>query len=123
VALSLALILGDRRFGVGEAGKPPGLRLPHVVCQGSGFFLLGCGIGLGLLLGQLTRMHDDKAQDLLRDAPIAVFDLHLATHALAMPAPGRFMLGPPRFLYEQGQGGLLLPPGFECLTNGTGPWD
>src|SRR5262249_31701100 len=54
VALPLPLILGDRRFGIGEAGEPAGLPMPHVVGNGCRFFLLGSGIGLGLLLGQLT---------------------------------------------------------------------
>jgi len=57
----------------------------HVGGHGCGFLGLGNGIRLGLLLRQLTRMHDDKAQGFLRDAAIAVFDLHLAEHALAMP--------------------------------------
>jgi hypothetical protein len=123
VSLPLARILGDSRSGVGKADEPSRLHMPHVVCHGCGCFLLGRGLGLGVLLGQLTRMHDDKAQGLLGDAPIAVFNLHLAEHALAMPAPGRLILSPPRFLHQQGQSGLLPPPGFECLTDGTGPWD
>jgi hypothetical protein len=74
------------------------LHVLDVRCDGFGFLLLGGTIGLCLLLRQLTRMHDDKAQGLLGNAPIAVFDLHRAPHALAMPAPGRLVLGPPRLL-------------------------
>jgi hypothetical protein len=67
----------------------------------------------------LTRMHHHKAQLLLGDAPIAVFDLHLAAHTAAMPAPGRLVLRPPGFLPQQGQGGLRAPPGFEFLPDST----
>ena len=49
----------------------------------------------------------------------AVFDLHLAEHAVAMPAPGRFVFRPPGLLDEQGQRRLLLSPGFECRADGT----
>ena len=64
-------------------------------------------------------MHDEKAQCLLGAAPLAVFDLHLAAYALAMPASGRFSLGPPWFLHQQRQGALLLAPGFKVLPYGT----
>ena len=84
---------------------------------------MGSGIGLGLLLRQLARMHHDKAQRFLRDPSIAVLDLHLPEHALPMPAAGRFVLGPPRLLHQEGQGGLLLSPGFEFLADGTGARD
>jgi hypothetical protein len=103
----LARILGDSRFGIRQAGKPPGVPMPHVVCQGCGFFLLGSGIGLGLLLRQLTRMHHHKAQFLLGDAPIAVFDLHLSAHPLAMPAAWFFGLRPAGFLHQERLSGVL----------------
>jgi hypothetical protein len=74
VSRPLALIRSDSGFGIGDAGAPAGVHLPYVVGHGCGCFLLGSGIGLGLLLGQLTRMHDDKAQGLLSDVPIPVFD-------------------------------------------------
>jgi hypothetical protein len=95
------------------------LDLPHVGGHGLGFFLWRGGIALRLLLRQLTRMHHHKAQLLLGDAPIAVFDLHLAAHTVAMPAPGRLVLRPPGFLPQQGQGGLRAPPGFEFLPDST----
>ena len=94
--------------------------LPHVVCPGLGFLHWRRCRGLGLLLRQLTRMHHHEAQLLLCDAPIAVLDLHRSEHTVAMPAPGRLVLGPPGFLHHQGQGGVLASPGFECLTDGTG---
>ena len=68
-------------------------------------------------------MHDDKTQCLLGDAPITVFDLHLTEYALAMPAPGDLVAGPPGLLEQEGEGRLLLPPGFECLADGTGARD
>ena len=119
----LALILGDSRFGIGQAGEPPRLHLPHVVCHGLGFVHLCSGIALGLLLRQLTRMHYHEAQFLLGDAPIAIFDLHVPHDTLPVPAARRFRLRPSRFLHEQGQGGLLLSPGFEFLAHGTGARD
>src|SRR5215470_15391730 len=119
----LALILGASRFGIGQAGKPLGVHMPHVVCQGCGFFLLGSGIGLGLLLRQLTRMHHHKAQFLLCDAPIAVFDLHLSAYTVAMPAAWFFGLRPARFLHQERQDRLLLSPDFQVLPHGTGARD
>jgi hypothetical protein len=115
----LALIRGDSRFGIGPAGEPAGLYLPHVGGHRLGFFLLRGCIGLGVLLRQLTRMHHHKAPLLLRDAAIAVFDFHLAAHTAAMPAPGRLVLRPPGFLPQQGPGGLRAPPGFAFLPDST----
>ena len=123
VSRPLAFIRGDRCFGIRQAGEPSGLHMPCVVGHGCGFFHLRPGIALRLLLGQLTRMHHHEAQCLLGDAPIAVFDLHLSAHTLAMPAPWRLGLRPPGFLEQEGEGGLLPPPGFECRTDGTGARD
>ena len=123
VSLPLPLILGDRRFGIGEAGEPAGWPMPHVVGHGCRFLLLGRGLGLGLRLGPLTCMHDDKAPALLRDLPIPLCDLPLAAHAVAMPAPGRFVLRSPGLCDEPGQGGVLLAPGCEGLADGTGTRD
>jgi hypothetical protein len=50
-SLAPALLRSDRRFGIGQAGEPPGVHVPHVVGPGGGFLLWGRGIGLGLLLG------------------------------------------------------------------------
>lgn len=36
-----------------------------------------------------------------------------------MPAAGRFCLGPPRGLHQQGEGGLLLAPRLHCLARRT----
>lgn len=77
----------------------------------------------GRLLGQLTRMHDDKTQCLLCDAPITVFDLHLTEYTLAMPAPRDLVASPPGLLEQEWEGRLLLPPAFECLADGTGARD
>jgi hypothetical protein len=93
--------------------------MPYVVCHSLGFFPLRRCIGLSLLLRQLTRMHHHKAQLLLSDASIAIFDLYLAEHTLAMPAPGRLVLRPSGFLHQQGQGGLRAPPSFEVLPDST----
>ena len=64
-------------------------------------------------------MHDAKAQCLLGATPRAVFDLHLAAYALAVPASGRSSLGPPWLLQPQRQGALLLAPGCKVLPYGT----
>jgi hypothetical protein len=57
-SLPLALILGDSRFGIRQAGASPRWHLSYVVDHGCGFFPLRRCIGLRLLLGQLTRMSD-----------------------------------------------------------------
>jgi hypothetical protein len=56
------LILRDRRFGIRRTGKPAGLHALHVLCNSSSFLLFCGGIGLGLLLRQLARMHHNKAE-------------------------------------------------------------
>jgi hypothetical protein len=76
-----------------------------------------------LLLRQLTRMHHHKAECDGGDSRITLLHLHLPDDALPMPASGRFRLGPPRFLHQQRQGGLLLPPRFEVLAHSAGAWD
>ena len=119
-ARSPVLILRNRRRGIRLTGKPARLHLPHVGCHGLGFLGLRCCIGLCLLVRELTRMDHDKTQRLHAHPSIAVLDLDLPHDALPMPAAGRFSRRPPRFLYQEGQGGLLLPPGFECLTHGAG---
>ena len=75
-----------------------------------------------MLLRQLTRMDHEKAQGLLGDTPITVFNLHPSEHAVAMPAPGGLGLRPAGLLYQQEQGGLRAPPGFKCLPDRTGAW-
>src|SRR5262249_51496548 len=122
-ALPSALILGDGGLGIGPAGTPPGVPLSHVVGHGLRFLHWRPGRGLGVLLRQLTRMPHDKAHLFLPDPLITILHLSLPHDALPMPAAGRFRLGPPRFLDEQGQGELLLSPGCECLPYGTGARD
>ena len=113
----------DGGFGIGQAGKPPGMHMLHVVCHRLRFLRLRRCIGLGLLLRQLTRMHHHKAHSSGADPPSLILHLHLPDDALPMPASGRFSLRAPRFLHQQGQGGLLLPPRFQFLAHGTGAWD
>ncbi len=43
-------------------------------------------------------MDHNKAHLLLGDPPITVFDLYLTAYALATPAPGGLVPGPPGFL-------------------------
>ena len=113
------LIHGDGGFSIGQAGEPPGVHLPHVGGYGLGCLGLGCGRGLGLLLRQLTRMHHDKAQGLLREPSLTVLHFPWAEHAAPRPVARRCVLRPPRLLDEQGQCGLLLSPGFAFLPDGT----
>jgi hypothetical protein len=75
-----------------------------------------------VLLGQLTRLHHAKAQGFLGDAPLAVFLLAPAKHAVPMPASGRCSLAPPWLLPYQRPGGLWLFPGRELLPYGPGAW-
>src|SRR5262249_20532249 len=117
-----ALILRDGGFGIRLTGKPPGLYLLDVRRDGFGFLLLGGGISLCLLRRQLARMHHETAQCCLRQPPIAILDLYRPDAALPMPLAARFVLGPPRLFHEEGQGGLLLSPGFQLLAHCTGAW-
>lgn len=122
-ALPSALIRGDGGLGIGLAGEPPGVHLPHLGGHGFSFLHLSRCRGLGVLLRQLTRRHDDKAHLCLHDPLSTLLHLHRPHDALPMPASGRFRLGPPRFLSQQRQGELLLAPRFEGLPYGTGAWD
>ena len=81
LALPSPLILCDSCFRVRQARKPPRVHARDVVGQHFSCLRWRTGIGLRLLMGQLTQMHDDKAQGLLGNTPIAVFDLPLAEHA------------------------------------------
>jgi hypothetical protein len=90
--------------------------------HGLGFLLLGHGIRGGLLLRQLARMDDDKAQGLQSDSSIAGLALHVAEHAVPMPEERGLILRPPGLLHQQGQGRLRAPPGLECLPDGTRAW-
>jgi hypothetical protein len=58
---SPVLILCNGRCGIRLTGQPPGLHLLHVRSDGAGFLPLRVRIRLRLLLGQLTRLDDDKA--------------------------------------------------------------
>jgi hypothetical protein len=87
--------------------------------DGFGFLGLRGGIGLGLLLRQLARMHHNKAERFERDPSVAVLYLYLPDHTLAMPPAWCLVLGPPRFLHQEGQHRLVLAPGFETLPDST----
>jgi hypothetical protein len=113
------LILRDRRGGIRLTGEPAGSHVLHVRNDGLGFLRLRRRIGLGVLLRQLACMHHHKAERFERDPPVAVLDLHVPAHTLAMPAARCFVLRPPGLLHEQGQRGLLLSPGFQGLSDGT----
>jgi hypothetical protein len=122
-ALPSVLILRDGRFGISLTGKPPRLHLRDVRHDGFGFFGLRSAICLCLLLRELARMHHHKAKGLVYYAPIPLLHLYLTEHALPMPAAWCVVLCPTRLLHEEGQGGLLVPPGFEVLPDGTGARD
>jgi len=66
-----------------------------------GFGLLGLrgGISLRLLLRQLARMHDHKAERFACYSSVAVLDLYLPDDTLSMPTAGCLLPGPSRFLY------------------------
>ena len=118
-ALPPVLILCDGRRGIRLTGKPAGLHMLDVRNDCGGFLRWRSGIRLCLLLRELARMHHDTAEGLVRSPPCTVLHLHLSQHPLPMPAAWFFVLRPARLLHEEGQGGLLAPPGFECLAHGT----
>jgi hypothetical protein len=106
-------------FRVRQARKPLSLDTLDVVGHRLGFLALSAGIRLGLLVGQVTRMHDHQPECLQGDSSVAVLDLDLAHHTLSMPVARRFVLRPPGLLYQEGQSGLLAPPDFKRLPDGT----
>src|SRR5262249_43975297 len=122
-ALATPLIVCSGSFRVWQAGKPPRLHLCDVGCHRLRFLCLPGGIGLGLLVCQLTRMHHHKTGRLQGEPSVAVLDLAPSCQALPMPAARRFVLGPSSLLSHEGQRGLLTPPVFELLADGTVPWD
>jgi hypothetical protein len=118
------LLPGILRYGgirIGPTGKPTCLHPFDMIGKGLRFFVLGCGIRQGLLMRQLAGMPHDKAQGLLRHASIAPLHLYRPHDALATPAAWRLVLRAAGFLHSQRQSGLLLAPGFQFLTHGTGP--
>ena len=62
-------------------------------------------------------MHPDKAERVERDPSVALLDLPLPADPLAMPTAWGFVLGPPRFLHEEGPFPWLRSPGCECLPD------
>jgi hypothetical protein len=118
-ALASMLILRDGRCGIRRTGKPAGLPRLDVLHDCCGFLRVRSGIRLCLLRRALARMHHDKAEGLVSSPPVTVLHLPLSQHTLPMPAACFFVLRPARLLYEEGQGGVLAPPGFACLAHGT----
>ncbi len=117
-----ALTFRNGGFGIRLTGKPPGLSLLDVRRDDCGFLRVCGGRGLGLLLRQLARMHHEKAQRFLRHPPSAVLDLYRPDDALPRPRAARCVLGPPRLFPSEGQGGLLLSPGFQLVAHRPGAW-
>jgi hypothetical protein len=118
----LVLLLRDGRCGIHFTGKPAGVHPLDMVGEDLSFLRLGAGIRLCVLLGQLARMHHEKAPFLLRHPPITVLDLYGAEHAVAMPLAACFVLGTPRLFHEQGKSWLLRAPRFQFLAHRTGAW-
>src|SRR5439155_3936090 len=104
-AQSLALIGGDGGLGIGPAGEPLCVHLPPMVGNGLRFLLLRTGIRLGMLLGQLTGMHDDKAHLLLLGDPPRTVRVDVDDSA-------------GRVTQEEAQGRVLAPPGLSVLAKG-----
>jgi hypothetical protein len=117
------LIFRDRLGGIRLTGKPAGVHALHMLGDGPRFLRWRAGIRLGLLVRQLTRMHHHKPERLRDDSSVAVLDLDLPDDALTMPTAGLLVLRPPGLLYQEREGGLLLPPRFELLAYGTGARD
>jgi hypothetical protein len=122
-SLASALLLRESRCSIPCTRKPPSLHWRDVCHDGFGFPGWRGGIGLRLLLRQLTRMPHHKTERRRGDPSSAVLDLPLADDTLPMPVSGCFCLRPPWFLHQQGPGGWLLPPRFECLAHGTRTWN
>jgi hypothetical protein len=93
-----ALLCCRGGFGVRQTGQPLRVDALGVGWDCLGFFALRARIRLGVLLRELTRMHDDKTERCSRDPSVTVLDLDLAHDTLAMPATGRLIRGAPRLL-------------------------
>jgi hypothetical protein len=91
-------------------GKWAGLNLSDMGGERLGLFLLLLGMGLGMTLGQLRRIHRDKPHWGQGDLPLAIFDLDLARHTAAVPPPWGIQATLAWFLKQQGQRHLLLTP-------------
>ena len=96
-SLPLACILRDSGFSISQTRKLPDFHPFDMVSNGLGFLGLRARRGLRLLLGQLARMHDHKAQGRVSDLSMAVLDLHRPDDALPVPTTARVGLGPPGF--------------------------
>jgi hypothetical protein len=107
-------------FRIGHTRKPPGFHTPHTRGEHFGFPGLDNGIGMALLLGQLTGVHHHKAQRFLDYPPVAILYSDLSRDALPPPTAGCLSLSAAWFLHQQRQWRLLLSPSFQCLSYGTG---
>jgi hypothetical protein len=119
-ALPPMRIRRDGRFGIRLTGKPAGLSMLDVLHDGCGFFRLRSALRRCWLLRKWARRPHDKAEGLVSYPPFTVLHLPLSEHPLPLPAAGCCVLRPARWLHEEGHGGLLLAPRFECLAHGTG---
>lgn len=97
--MASVLVLCDGGPSVDESGKPLGVDTLDVVGHSLDYLRLGCHIGLGLLLRQLTRMPHKKAQFLPRTPSLAVLPIHWAERALPMPTMQPLVLRLPRLLH------------------------
>ena len=77
---------------------------------------LGEDVAAAERLDELGPLVVRRALDLLGASAV---HLYLAEHTVPLPAAGCLVLRPPGLLYQEGQGGLLTPPGVEFLTDGT----
>lgn len=118
-----ALILRDGRCRIRLTRQPPDWHRLDVRTDRYRFLRWRRRLGLGLLLRQLTRMDDDKAQALLRHAPVTVLHLHLAYHTVAMPAARHGVQRPSRLLSQERQRRLWASPRFPCLPDSPGARD
>src|SRR5688572_21165993 len=100
-SLPLAFILSNSAFRIGHTRKPPGFQTPHIRSEHLGFLGLGNGIGMALLLGQLTGVHHHKAQRFLDYPPVAILYSDLSRDALPPPTAGCLSLSAAWFLHQQ----------------------
>jgi hypothetical protein len=121
-ARRVGLILRDRRCGIRLTSKPAGVHALDGVRESRSCLGWGAGLRLRVRLRQVAGLHHEKAQGLLRHPPITGLALYGAEPAVAMPLAARFVLGPPRFCHEEGQGWVLRPPRVECLAHRPGAW-
>jgi hypothetical protein len=122
-ALPPAGVVCDGGFRLRHPRKPPGVHTSPMLGDRLGFLGVGNGLGVHVLLGQLTGGHHHNAPRLRGHPPLAIRHVDLPTDAVSLPAAWRLSLRTPRLLGQHRPGGLLLPPRFECLPHRPGTWD